>query len=787
MCSKMILAAAVAVMLAAPQVKGEAIRNCREEINPEKDTVTALAEVAVVARMKQKNDLRQEPLSATVIKLGEIERKQIVSLSDMASLTPNLYIPQYGSKMTSSIYVRGLGSRIDHPAVGMYVDNVPYLNKNGFDSDLWDIMRMEVLRGPQSTLYGRNTIGGIINIYTLSPKVYQGVRLQAGYSSGNTYQAKGSVYVKPSEKVAFSIGANYRNSDGFYTNATTGENVDWEESVSGRFRFVYTPGSRLTIDNSFMAGKVDQGGYAYGLYNPADGTTAPVSYNDPCGYERTSISNGLSVSYNTGKHIFSSVTTWQYLDDCMTLDQDFTPASMFIMQQAQHENTVTQDFTVKRSEEGRKWQWLTGLTLFYKDMEMDAPVTFKKDGIDNLILGSINGMFQGMPAPMNTAKLQFAKDEFLLASNFDLPAYGAALYHQSQLTAGKFTFTAGLRLDYEKAKIDYLSNSAVDYIYSMTVQMGPMLREVKVESGVNTTLADKLEQEHFELLPKFALQYSLEEKGNLFASVTKGFKAGGYNTQIFSDILQNQVKSDLMADLMSKAGSSLGSMGGAMGGGSSQSYSVDEVITYNPEYSWNFEAGAHLTLGKLTADASMFYIDCTDQQLTVFPDGNTTGRMMTNAGKTRSLGAEIALSAQVTPALNIGASYGHTNAEFVKYDNGITNYKGNYVPYVPQNTLAANASYTFYNVGKIADKVQMRLGYNGIGKVYWNEENTMSQGFYSLLSASVYAQKGPFAVELWSKNLTDTEYDAFYFVSVGNTFFSKGRPAEFGITLSLEL
>ncbi len=790
MCSKKVLAAVVAMMCIGASAEAGNVSNinCREENTPEKDTVTALAEVAVIARMKQKNDLRQEPLSATVIKLGDIERKQVASLADMAMQTPNLYIPSYGSKMTSSIYVRGLGSRIDHPAVGLYVDNVPFLNKNGFDSDLWDIMRMEVLRGPQSTLYGRNTVGGIINIYTLSPMVYQGVRLQAGYSSGNTYNFKGSVYAKPGEKFAFSIGANYRKSDGFYTNATTGENVDWEEGSSVRARLVYTPTSRLTIDNSFMAGKIDQGGYAYGLYNPATGATAEVNYNDPSGYERTTISNGLSVSYNTGKHIFSSVTSWQMLDDCMTLDQDFTPASMFTLQQAQKENTFTQDFTVKRTEDGRKWQWLSGLTLFYKDMEMDAPVNFKQDGINGLILGSINGMFQGMPAPMNTAKLQFAQPEFLLSSKFDLPVYGAALYHQSQLNMGKFTLTAGLRLDYEKAKIDYISNSAVDYIYSMKIQMGPMLREIKVESGVNTTLADKLEQDHLELLPKFALQYSLEEKGNLYASVSRGFKAGGYNTQIFSDILQNQVKSDLMADLMSKAGGALGSMGGAMGGGSqAPSYTVDEIITYKPEYSWNYEAGAHLSLGKVTADASMFYIDCTDQQLTVFPDGKTTGRMMTNAGKTRSMGVELALNAQVTPALNIGASYGHTDAEFVRYNDGINDYKGNYVPYVPQNTLAANASYTFYNVGRIADKVQMRVGYNGIGKVYWNEANDMSQSFYSLLSASVYAQKGPVAVELWSKNLTDTDYNAFYFVSVGNAFFSKGRPAEFGITLSLQL
>ena len=791
-----LLTGVLAGILAIPHTSfGETANNGNyREAKSGKDTVTALSEVAVVAKMKQKNNLREEALSSTTIKLGNIERKQMVSLHDVSMQTPNLYIPSYGSKMTSSIYIRGLGSRIDHPAVGMYVDNIPYLNKNGFDTDLWDIMRVEVLRGPQSTLYGRNTIGGIMNIYTLSPKVFQGVRLAAGYSSGNTYNAKGSVYVKPSDKIAFSVGANYLNSDGFFKNEYTGNNADWEESTSGRFRFIYTPTSRLTIDNSFSIGKVDQGGYAYRLYDPQSGTTADVNYNDFCGYDRTTISNGLSINYNTDKVIFSSVTTWQYLDDKMTLDQDFTPANMFTLTQAQHENTVTQDFILKRANAESKWQWLTGLTLFYKDMDMDAPVNFKKDGIDKLILGNINGMFQGMPAPMNTAKLSFTKDEFLLASNFEMPTMGAALYHQSQYTAGRFTFTAGLRFDWEQAKIDYMSNSAVDYIYSMRIQMSPMMppRDIKVESGVNTTLADKLKQSHFEVLPKFALQYSLNGNGNVYASVARGFKAGGYNTQIFSDILQNEVKSDLMADLMEKSGGMLGSMGGSMGkpgGSSSPSYTVDEIITYAPEYSWNWEAGAHLNFfgGKLLADATLFYIDCTDQQLTVFPDGNTTGRMMTNAGKTKSLGAELAVNGHVTEGLDLGISYGYTSAKFVEYNDGINDYKGNYVPYVPQNTLSANASYTFYSLGNVLDRLQFRVGYNGIGKIYWDEENSVSQKYYSLLNGSIYAQKGKVSLELWSKNLTNTDYNAFYFVSVGNRFFSKGRPAEFGLTISLEL
>ncbi len=273
-----LLVGALAAILAMPHTSyGETKSKINyREAKEGKDTVTALSEVAVVAKMKQKNNLREEALSSTTIKLGSIERKQVVSLHDVSMQTPNLYIPSYGSKMTSSIYIRGLGSRIDHPAVGMYIDNVPYLNKNGFDTDLWDVMRVEILRGPQSTLYGRNTIGGLMNIYTLSPKVYQGARFSAGYSSGNTYNAKGSVYVKPNDKIVFSIGANWRNSDGFFKNEYTGKNADWEERYNGRFRLIYTPYSRFTIHNSFMIGKVDQGGYAYGLYDPQTGITAIV-------------------------------------------------------------------------------------------------------------------------------------------------------------------------------------------------------------------------------------------------------------------------------------------------------------------------------------------------------------------------------------------------------------------------------------------------------------------------------------------------------------------------------
>lgn len=730
----------------------------------QRDTsVSELPEISVVAQIKQKSNLRNEPLSSSVMNFAEIDRRGVETLHDLSLFTPNLYMPEYGSKMTSSIYIRGLGSRMDNAAVGIYADRMPLLNKNGFDADLWDITRIELLRGPQSTLYGRNTIGGIINIYTLSPMQYQGVKIALGYSSGNTYKAKASLYHKFSEKAAFSIGMNYYSSDGFFKNTYDGSDCDWMEGGSARVRVILRPNSKWTVDNLFSVSRVRQGGYAYSLYDSQEDKILPVAYNDMSGYERTMISNGLSIDFKSENLHFSSVTSWQYLDDCMTLDQDFTVKSMFTMKQAQNEHTFTQDFVLKSNDSHKRWQHLTGATFFYKGMDMDAPVWLKEDGINELILNKIN---DGIHTVMPFADLLFQENEIELSSFFKMPVYGIALYHQSEFVLGRFRLTAGLRLDYEHSSLDYANHGALHYRFTLTMP------DYKL---IETRLGGKEKRDYIEPLPKLALSYSLPYGSNLYLSFSRGFKAGGYNTQMFSDILQNQVQSDIMADM---------GMGGDHGGSLSTAYSVGEIISYRPEYSWNYELGGHFNFmdGRVKADAALFYINCTDQQITIFPNGETTGRMMTNAGKTRSLGAEVSVTADFN-GFETGLSYGYTDAEFTSYDNGVEDYGGRKVPYIPLNTLSAHAGYSWYNIGGAIDRLSVSVNYNGIGKIYWNEENTLCQPFYSMLGASVKVERKWAGLEFWAKNLTDTKYNLFYFVSVGNAFYAQGKPVQYGVNL----
>lgn len=727
------------------------------------DTLYHIEQVEVTASLKHRDDLRRQPVSSTELGMYRLMREGVESIKDISAAAPNFYQPDYGSKMTSSIYVRGFGSRIDQPVVGVNVDDVPYMNKNAYDFDFYDIRKIDLLRGPQGTLYGRNTSGGVMNISTLSPLMWQGARLSMEYSSATSYAARAAYYGSKDERFGYSVAASYSHSDGFFTNIYNDEKCDREDNGGARVRLQWLPSDRLSIDNTLSAGFTDEGGYAYRLYDDDTGEYYPIDYNDPCGYRRLNLCEGLVVKYRGDRVHLSSVTSYQYLDDRMTLDQDFTPRSLFTLVQSQREHAFTQDIVLRNADDKARWQWLSGAFLFGKWLDMSSPVTFKRDGIDDLILANANA---GIHTQFPDNSIYIDGDDFLIASDFRIPVYGAALYHESDVRLGRWTLTAGIRFDYEYTSMRYDSRSEIRYMFDMTMNDFRTL---------HTRFDGRERQSFFEILPKVSARYSMR-RGDVYAAVTRGYKAGGFNTQIFSDILQVRMMNDMMSDL----GVYLPGVGGA-------SYDSATATRYKPETSWNFELGAHLRFGEhWRADAAVFLIECRNQQVTVLPDGNNTGRMMSNAGRARSMGAE--LSAEYTlDNLSVTADYGYTHACFTEYDDGRSSYDGNILPYAPQNTLSLGVAYRWNIGGRLLDRVVVGAQLRGVGRIYWNEENTLSQPFYSLLSAYVELEKGGFSLSVWGRNLTDTDYDTFYFRSVSRSFFSKGRPVSFGVKLSVNI
>ena len=264
------------------------------------DTVIVVDKVQVTA-IKQGLVLRSQPVAASIVGGRAIERGRIGAVKNLSQTVPNFHAPDYGSRMTSSIYVRGLGARIDQPVIGLNIDNVPVLNKDNFDTELADAERIEVLRGPQSTLYGRNTMGGVVNVYTLSPLAYQGVRLTAEYGSGNSYRFRASSYYKLSPDLGMAVTGYYTHTGGFFDNQYTGEKCDWERLGGGRWKTQWRNRRGLRIDNTLSFSVLDQGGYPYAYVGEEivhDGQTVirkgEISCNDPCSYRRTTISDGLT-------------------------------------------------------------------------------------------------------------------------------------------------------------------------------------------------------------------------------------------------------------------------------------------------------------------------------------------------------------------------------------------------------------------------------------------------------------------------------------------------------------
>lgn len=718
------------------------------------DSSIRLNEISVTS-MKQGNNLQKQAIASTIIGRKNIEKLNILSLRGVSEFAPNFYVPEYGSRMTSSIYVRGLGARIDQPVVGLNVDNVPILNKDNYDFDMVDIERIEMLRGPQSTLFGRNTMGGLINIYTLSPFSYQGLRLVGEYGSANSYKASASYYTLLSDKLAMAFIGQYFSTDGFYDNMYNHKKCDWEHQWGGRWKTQWRPTTNFNIDNSFSFSISRQGGYPYEYVK-----TKEINYNDTCFYRRNAITDGLSMKWDLNDVHLSSITSYQYLDDNMTLDQDFLPVSYFTLSQKRKEHSFTQDFIAKGKSRNH-YNWLAGIFGFYKHTNMDAPVLFKDKGISQLIEYNRNEINPDYPVAWDSR-------EFPLNSKFKNTSYGLAAYHQSNITYRRWDFTIGLRFDYEKSSLQYNSNCNSGYTtYHIVEGQEPVVfRHDDVIINDN----DKLHKSFFEILPKFSALYNLpmESPSNLYASVAKGYKAGGFNTQMFSDVLQQKI---------------MGIMG------ISSKYDVADIVTYKPEKSWTYEVGAHIECldRKIQTDLSVFYIDCRDQQLTIFPDGNTTGRIMTNAGHSRSYGGEFALKARPIQQLEINASYGYTNAKFIEFNNGKENYKGNFVPYAPQNTMFVGGTYTF-NFSKCwLEAIVLDANVKGVGRIYWDEANSIYQPFYAQLGTSLTLKHKNYSLQIWGYNITNTNFDTFYFVSIGNAFLQKGKPHQFGATLRINI
>lgn len=777
-----------AVCLAATPVLAEEVDSLR---------TVQMDDFVIVATPKETRALRELPVASSRLSQQLMRSKQVTGIKSLTSLIPNLFIPDYGSRLTTAVYIRGIGSRINTPAVGLYVDNIPYIDKSAFDFNYADIEQVEVLRGPQSLLYGRNTMGGLIKVQTKSPFTYQGTDVRLGAATYGDCNVSLTHYHRISHRFAFSAGGFYEHGGGFFKNSYNDERMDHSDAGGGRLHAMVLPSDNLKLDLNISYEYSDQGGYPYcylGSVEASDESSAladyvgRIAYNDPSGYRRGLLNGGLNIEWQTSDFIASFITGYQNLNDRMAMDQDFTPRDIFTLIQKQRSNTLSEEVVFK-SKPGKRWQWTTGAFGFYQWLKTSAPVLFKRQGIEELIEGNANAAFPSSPQAPQMA-LSIHNDCLLIGGDFSTPQMSGAIYHQStwsDLLLPGLSVSAGLRLDYERMNLDYFSASdPMDFGFSFA--MGSMHLEDDAMQAVSA-LMGKMHHDYLQLLPKFSVEYEWRRGNNAYVTVAKGYRSGGYNIQMFSDLVQSQFI-NVMKDAMmqSEALAPIASMVSGMM--PEAEVDVEATALYRPEYTWSYEAGAHFTLwqGRLTADLAAFLMNTRDQQVSQF-SANGMGRVTRNAGRSRSLGAEAGVTARLTEALTLNVGYGYTKATFRDYQTvnnagEIVDYRSRVVPFIPRHTLNVGGEYVFALAPrKLFDCIRLSADYNAAGRIYWTEDNTASQPFYGTLNARLSLEKGQGAVAFWIRNALDKDYASFFFESMGNRFMQCGRPLQAGIEL----
>ena len=790
--------------------------------------VIDLDEVTIVSQPKEQVRLRLQPVSSNVFGSEQLQQLNVHDLSQLSQYVPSFTMPSYGSRLTSSVYVRGIGSRINSPAIGIYYDNIPLMSKAAFNNHFYMLDRVDILRGPQGTLYGQNTEGGLVRIYSKNPMNYQGTDIRLGIGSGLYSNVEVAHYHRPSDKLAFSVAGFYSGLKGFFKNTNFSERNDKSNEAGGKVRLIYTPNSKFTFDWTADYQYVNQNGFGYGefhpfpylptlassTYEPADETVQDPATTIMNGYKRNMFTTGLNIGYKTDKLLFTSTTSYQYLKDLMLMDQDYMTPDYLALEQRQKMNALTQEF-VLRSHDNSRWQHTTGLFGSYQWLRTDAPVHFGDAitgpigaAITNAMKGAMQqSMYprmyqqmleqmiaQGMPEAIAAKQAEAAANaavekamagvsmsaEMGVSEFFHTPQLNLGIYHESNiLLSDRLKLTLGLRLNHDWVKISY------DALAYMNMTGGTAERQATYH--LTSHVVDSRSKTYTQLLPKFALTYSFDENiGNIYALVSKGYRAGGYNIQMFSDILQTELNAH-QQDAM---------RGDYDVEHTTQDYdNIEETIAYKPEESWNFELGTHLNLfgGSTHFDLAVYYMKIRNQQLSQMSPEYNYGRIMVNAGKSHSLGLETTLRGRAFDnAIDWGVTYAFTSAKFDDYiantvDMSVNHiqplsYDGNYVPFVPQHTFSAMAD---WHIGKFTIGANL----SGQGKIWWDEANTYAQKFYALLGAHADYDFGPVIVTLWGRNLTNTHYNTFAVQSsaAGGTryFAQRANPIQLGLDVNI--
>ncbi len=692
------------------------------EITLYKSALT-LDEVIVSARKKEETIL-ETPVAITSINAKKIEDSRTWGLSALTAVVPNYLYQELGVGFQQVQSIRGIQVFSENPAVATYIDDVNNLDilANGFT--LTDIQRIEVLRGPQGTLFGRNAMGGVVKITTKKP-----TNKTEGYAElglGNLNLNRHSIGLKTpiiKNKLFFGFSGLFQDIDGYWKNSSElaivpntsldGRTVGDNRNLYGNLFLKWLPVDRLSATFNIKAQRDWSNASGFFVSQPNEA----IAFENPdkiylgklASHERNVVNTSLMVKYSTSSLSLNSISTYQNIGLSFE-DVDFGDGAFYhsfidnqFGEKLPEQEVWSQEFRVNSDNSSSTLQYTAGLFGF-KQLSYE-PST-------NLALQPATNEFSllfGLPPSTSTI---FTNE----GDNHGIAIFGEINY----LITDKLKITAGLRYDYEERKSSF--NGYGDLLFGNTGLIEN--QSLIIVDGSYTSLS-----------PKFALSYTLNSNSNLYTSYNRGFRAGGVNAQRLPDGI-NQ--------------------------------------TFDPEYSNNLELGYKLNAlkNRFSLGFTAFYIDWTDLQF--FNQVSTGTFTRENVGDARSSGIEIETSMIPLKGLQVDASFGYTDTA---YKNFILN-RDRLSPFDPsiieenridvtRNSLSNTPAHTLFFGTQYSTcvfqkyNIMLRGELRNIGRYYTDIQNTLEQPNYTLINARLAFDFGKYILSFWGQNLTNETYLAF--------------------------
>jgi len=640
-----------------------------------------LEEITVTAR-KREESLQLTPIAVSAFSEMDLEKRNLSNLMEVTSFIPNVSVSSTargGGGPSANVYIRGVGQDdflfTTDPGVGIYIDGVFYPRTIGGVMDLLDLERVEVLRGPQGTLFGKNTIGGAINVISQKPTGETGGSAKVTVGRFGRLDARGSFDFSliPDQlfaKVSFS--AKNRNGYGrrldFATKKVIDDGLGDEDQTAVRAAVRWLPSDKITVDISAdystwnqnsaptVVTKIDPSNAFPTLqWNEVIGTPSGLPYDD-----RFLIPGNVDDSYGTGPNGvtyegwgLNGTITWDMNED-VTLksitayrafkarfgrDGDGSPLPIVATDNRQKQHQFSQEIQLVGTSMEDRLHWQIGGFYFNE---------YGQDLNDVRLISGMYQAFEALPGPIGSGFggagnflnqfLDLDLDIFNEINISSVAGFGQATFDVTD----RLSITGGLRYTYEKK----------DYT----------LRHRRIASGLFIVPMTTVSNDWNAATPMGSIQYQWSEDVMTYASFSRGFKSGGFNGRPTQSAL---------------------------------------VETFDPEFVSSYEAGIKTELldNRLRLNIAAFYMDYTDMQINVISFSKNTGTLVLrtdNVGAARIKGVEMDFQAAPAEGWLIGGNLGYLDFSIIKLDPtvvGVTkNSKG---VRAPEWTMSAYVEYSW--------------------------------------------------------------------------------------------